>query len=325
MVIMAEGYKDGMRASPDLKPERRSPQVRKVLMRIPLVHMLAAPLALAACAPQIASGGAEMPASALAAAEIAGLPRVNENLLVSSEWLAGHLNDPDLVLLHVAPNRTAYDQGHIPGARFLPVSAILTEHEGNINELPSVERLDSVFEAVGVSDNSRVVIYGPSLPAARAFFTLDYLGHGDRVALLDGGIEAWRTGGRPVTTEVASITRGSFTPRPQPQRVVDASWVNAHLRDPGIARAGHIPGARNIFWEDLLVSRADPRLRDVPSLQARLREAGVNLGDTVVAYCRSGMQASMAYFVARYLGYETRMYDGSFLDWSRRPSLPVER
>jgi thiosulfate/3-mercaptopyruvate sulfurtransferase len=314
-------------------------------MKINLFRMVAAPLALAACAPQTASEGAVMPVPVFAAGEPAGLPQVNANLLVSSEWLAGHLNDPDLVLLHVAPNRTAYDQGHIPGARFLPVSAILTEHEGNINELPPVERLDSVFEAVGVSDHSRIVIYGPSLSAARAFFTLDYLGHGDRAALLNGSIEAWRAGGRAVNTEVASIRRGSFTPRPQAQRVVDANWVSAQLRNPrvalidarpgaqftgveageGIARPGHIPGARNVFWEDLLVSRADPRLRDIPSLQSRLREAGVNPGDTVVAYCRSGMQASMAYFVARYLGYETRMYDGSFLDWSRRTSLPVER
>ncbi|CAN5666502.1 sulfurtransferase [soil metagenome] len=314
-------------------------------MKVPLVRMLFTPLAIAACAPQLSSDRAAMSPEAPLVARTAEAPQINEHMLVSAEWLAAHLGDPDLVVLHVAPNRTSYDQGHIPGARFLPVSAILTEKDGNVNELPPFPQLDSVFESVGVSDNSRVVIYGPSLAAARTFFTLDYLGRGDRAALLDGNIETWKAGGRSVSTEAPRITPGSFTPRPQPERVVDADWVNRHLRDPsivlidarpgaqftgaepgdGIARPGHIPGARNIFWENLLVSREEPRLKELPALQVLLREAGANPGDTVVAYCRSGMQASFAYFVARYLGYETRMYDGSFLDWSRRTSLPVER
>ena len=316
-------------------------------MRNPLlVGLSATTIALVACAPRhVASGRAEMSAAATPSVEGVSVPRVNQNLLVSAGWLAAHLNDRDLVLLHVAPNRTAYDEGHLPGARFLPTSSILTDQNGDSNELPPVERLDSVFEAVGVSDNSRIVVYGPSLAAARAFFTLDYLGHGGRVALLDGSVEAWKAGGRSLTAEVPRIARGNFTPRPQPERVGDAGWVSARLGNPrislidarpraqftgaepgdGVARPGHIPGAANLFWEDLFLSREDPRLKDLQTLHTLFRQAGVNHGDTVVAYCRSGMQASFAYFVARYLGYETRMYDGSFLDWSRRTNLPVER
>ncbi|NIQ54333.1 MAG: sulfurtransferase, partial [Gammaproteobacteria bacterium] len=75
----------------------------------------------------------------------------------------------------------------------------------------------------------------------------------------------------------------------------------------------------------LIRSTAQPALRDPESLRARFREAGVDDGDTVVTYCRTGMQSSFAYFVARYLGYDTRLYDGSFMDWSRRGELPVER
>src|SRR5690606_36808336 len=90
-----------------------------------------------------------------------------------------------------------------------------------------------------------------------------------------------------------------------------------------VPRAGHIPGAVNIFWERMIHSAAEPRLRDVESLRALFREAGIEPGDTVVAYCRTGMQASYAYFVSRVLGYETRLYDGSFMDWSRREALPV--
>src|SRR3712207_6400249 len=107
-------------------------------------------------------------------------------------------SDPGTVILHVGRNRADYDAGHIPGARWVPLSSIVTERNGVPNELPSVEALDAVFEAAGVSDGSRVVVYGDmgGLSAGRAFFTLDYLGLPP--AVLDGGLEAWRAAGRPV-------------------------------------------------------------------------------------------------------------------------------
>ena len=270
-------------------------------------------------------------------------PRAESALLVSTGWLAEHLDDPGVVVLHVGSDRAGYDRGHIPGARFLPLDAIIVERDGNINELPPVAHLDSVFESLGVSDGTRVVVYGPPLAAARAFFTLDYLGHGDRTALLDGGIEAWAAEDRPLSTESPVTVPGSFTPRPRPELVVTAGWIKERLGDPyialldarpedqfsgatpgaGVPRPGHIPGAVNIFWERMIQSTDEPRLRDVAALRALFREAGIEPGDTVVAYCRTGMQASYAYFVSRVLGYETRLYDGSFMDWSRREALPV--
>lgn len=280
-----------------------------------------------------------------AAAEPAG--RVNAHLLVSPDWVERHLSAHGLVLLHVGADRSAFEAGHLPGARFLPVGALLTSGGGVLNELPPVATLDSVFESLGVGDNGRIVVYGPPLAAARTFFTLDYLGHGERVALLDGGLEHWKAGGRPVTGATAAHARADFTPRPRHDVVVDAAWVADHLPDPGVVlldarpaaqfsgaepgdgvtRPGHIPGAANLFWERLLVSVEDPRLQDVPTLRKLFADAGAGASpsDTVVAYCRTGMQASYAYFVARYLGYPARMYDGSFVDWSRHAELPVER
>lgn len=294
---------------------------------------------LAACAP--ADDSRQTPRDAAATAESA----VRFELLISADWLARNLDDPGVVILHVAPNRSAYDEGHIPGARFLPLGAILAERDGNINELPPVEHLDSVFESVGVSDDTRVILYGPPLAAARTFFTLDYLGHGDRTALLDGGLEVWKAEGREVTTEPMRPTKGNFNPRPRPELVVDAAWVAQHLDNDDVAlidarpeaqytgaeaggdvvRPGHIPGARNLFWEQLIQSPSHPTLQDPATLYALFRDAGAEPGDTVVTYCRTGVQASFAYFVARYLGFETRLYDGSFIDWSRRGDLPVAR
>lgn len=300
-------------------------------------------LGLVACRPAADEGEGEAPSAPpveAAAPAAAG----ESGLLTTSESLAARLEDPGVVVLHVGADRAEYDRGHLPGARFLPMSAITRETAGNPNELPPVAQLDSVFEALGVSDDSRVVIYGAPLPAARAFFTLDYLGHGERASLLDGGIAAWTEAGQQLSTDTAASARGSFTPRPRPERAVDAAWVNEHRTDDAIAlvdarplaqftgeepgegvqRPGHIPGAANLFWEETIESTDRPALRDVEALRAMFEEAGASPGDTVVTYCRTGMQASFAYFVARYLGYETKMYDPSFIDWSRRTELPVE-
>lgn len=316
-------------------------------MSVKTILLSAGALWLSSCSPagEELDSGRESAAAPENLEQAAAAPAVQSDLLVSTEWLSDHLDEPGLVLLHVGSDRTVYDRGHIPGARFLPVGAILTERDGVANELPAVAHLDSVFESVGVSDDARVIVYGAPLAAARAFFTLDYLGHGDRTALLDGGLESWAAESRALSTEAPRAVRGSFTPSPRPERAVDAQWVNEHRSDPavalldvrppaqftgaeaggGVARPGHIPGAENLFWEETLRSAEHPVLKDPEALRGMFRAAGVESGDTVVTYCRTGMQSSFAYFVSRYLGYETRLYDGSFMDWSRRDELPVER
>lgn len=264
---------------------------------------------------------------------------------VSAESLAAERTDSAVVVLHVARDRPGYDAGHIAGAGFLPLGAIVAERDGVPNELPEPAALDSVFESLGVTDDTRVVLYGEPLLAARAWFTLDYLGHGDRATVLDGGLAAWRAAGQAVTIDAPPVVTpaGRFTPRVRPEVVVDAAWVAARLEAPGVAildarpadeysgakagdgvpRPGHVPGAANLFWKETIVSDADPRLVDSARLGALFREAGAAPGDTVAVYCRTGVQASHLYLVARSLGYEVRMYDASYIDWSRRTQLPV--
>jgi thiosulfate/3-mercaptopyruvate sulfurtransferase len=270
--------------------------------------------------------------------------RISHPLLVPTDWLASRLNDPAVVVLQVGRDEAEYRAGHIPGARFVPLGSIVVERDGILNELPETDALQGVFAEAGVSDASHVVLYGDlgGLAAARAFFTLDYLGH-MRVSLLDGGLERWKAEQRQLSTEAPAVQRGTFSPLPRADRVVSAGWVRQHLDDPTLVlidarppaqftgedatglRPGHIPGARNIFWRSALLSDDDPRLKDLPELRAMFAAAGAAPGRTVVAYCRTGVQASHTYFVARYLGYDVVLYDGSFIDWSRRSELPVER
>jgi len=258
-------------------------------------------------------------------------------MLVSTEWLAERLNDPSLVILHTGSAKD-YQAGHIPGARLVTLADIsVTGERGLRLELPPVETLRQAFGRLGVSDASRIVVYAGNDPiqsATRVWFTLDYLGLGGRAGLLDGGLAAWRTEGRPLSTEAPRVEPAVFTARPRRDVVADAGWLRERLgrvtvldartpefysgADPGgMPRAGHIPGARNVPFNTLW--NADRKWKPAAELRAMFGPA-----KAVVTYCHIGQQATALYFAARILGLEVRLYDGSFQDWSSRPELPVE-
>lgn len=272
----------------------------------------------------------------------------DEPMLVNAEWLAKHIDDKNLALLHVG-DKKEYDAGHIPGAQLILRTDFSTPPgEGKlILQLPPVEQLKASFEKFGVSDNSRIVIYfgagGWITPAARVYFTLDYLGLGGKTSLLDGGAEEWKKLGKALTTEVKTVAPGKFTPRPNADLVAEAAWLKENLNTPKIAvidsrlpnfysgkdsagmpRAGHLPGAKNLPFTTLAVSDTDLKLKDLAALQKLYQEAGADKGKTVVTYCHIGQQASLGYFVAKMLGFNARLYDGSFDEWSRNESWPIE-
>jgi thiosulfate/3-mercaptopyruvate sulfurtransferase len=303
------------------------------VIRRPFPLLLAAAVLLASPAASRASIGTLVPASA-------------EALLVDVAWLAEHIDDPQVVLLHVG-ERGEYDREHLPGARFVTQSDLaLAREEGEgalYLELPPADVLRRTLEGLGISDDSRVVVYYGNdwvSPATRVVFSLDYAGLGGRTSLLNGGMKAWKRAGKPVTAARPAIRRGRLTPAPTRPIVVDAEWVRAHAADPGNRlidarapifydgpphadqRAGHIPGARNLPFSE--VADDSVLLRSPVEMRALFAAAGVQPGDTVVAYCHIGQQATAVLFAARTLGHPVRLYDGSFQDWSRRAELPVE-
>ena len=278
----------------------------------------------------------------LAVAALAGAA-TRPDMLVTTDWLAQHQSDAKIVILHVAANRTAYDVGHIPGARFVGLPQLVVNGNGVLNELPPVADLKKVLEAAGVSDDSRIILYGDAsvLPATRAYFTLDYLGHGDQAALLDGGLEKWRAEGRPLTKDATPAAAGHFTPHPKPELVVQIDEVKQLSAKPASSRSAvlldarpaadfkgekgeHIPGAVNQFWMENQTTHENQALKTDADLLALYQKLGVTPDKPVVTYCHSGMQATQAYFTLKHLGYDVRLYDGSMSEWTAK-GAPVEK
>jgi thiosulfate/3-mercaptopyruvate sulfurtransferase len=268
------------------------------------------------------------------------------DLLVSGEWLAARLQDPTVVVLHVG-TQANYDAGHIPGARFVALAPLQPTRGGIPLMLAEPAVLREAFEAAGVSAQSHVVVTGDGIvQAARGFFMLEYLGH-PRVSLLDGSKPGWAADGRALSTQrAAPPTRASLTTTLRADRLATLDWVRQNMQRDGIVlvdarskadyageveptatipRPGHIPGAHNVFWQDLVASTAVPRLKDVTALRTLYAATGAGPRSTIVAYCFSGMLSSIGYFVARYLGYDVKLYDGSMFEWSPRTELPVAR
>jgi thiosulfate/3-mercaptopyruvate sulfurtransferase len=244
-----------------------------------------------------------------------------------------------VVVLHVASSRGEYDAGHVPGARYLPFTLVGPALNGLTLQVPEVGAIDSLLESVGVNDDQRVILYGQPLQVARTFMTMEHVGLRGKVSVLDGSIDTWRESGRVVSMESVTPRPGKFTPR-LANNVADVAWIQANSASKGVAlldarapefylgfsagampRAGHIPNARNIPYSSLTGELS--QFRDEGKVRRLFEAAGVAKGDTVVTYCHIGLQASLLYFTARRLGYEAKVYDGSFEEWSKKPELPI--
>ncbi len=266
---------------------------------------------------------------------------VSSSLVVNAPALAARLKEDNTVVIQTGQNREAYEKGHIPGARFIAPHAFVVERGGLETELPSVDALQENLESLGISDDTPIVIAGDPLWAARLFFTLDYMGHGNHAAILDGGVEGWAEAGFPISTTTPIVSKGHLTVRPNPAVVAHTEDIVAQRENGtiqlldarteeefdgrrsgrGITRAGHIPGAVLLNWTEVLTDTGHFKDRD--SLAHIFEAAGVQEDRELVSYCRVGHRASMLYFIARWLGRPVRLYDGSYQAWSQGSTHPI--
>ena len=281
----------------------------------------------------------------------------NDSLLVTPAWVAARLDSvaagarrgraPDVVVVQVGSDRGVWRAGHVPGAAFVLAGEVSETVDSVPSELPPRGVIVRTFAAAGVHDRARVVLYGEAMPVARAALALAAIGH-TRVSLLDGGLARWRAEGRPTATNEERPHRRPLTVRPMPPGlVVDADWVRARTAD-GTATIldvrtadeyagagprrndseGHIPGALHLDWTALLApgGRDDLVFRPRTELDSLFRARGLAPGagkPTVGVYCTVGQRAAVGWLAARLLGYDARLYDGSYVDWVAR-RLPLE-
>jgi thiosulfate/3-mercaptopyruvate sulfurtransferase len=265
-------------------------------------------------------------------------------MVVSTGWLASHLRDPKLVVLAVG-DKAAYDHAHIPGAAFLAYQNLSSRLSPLTLELPPMNELAETFGALGVGNDSRIVVYigggGRPIQATRTYLTLDAMGLGAQASILDGGIDTWQSEGRATSSEAPAIKRATLSPCAQSDVIVDSAYVSSNLRHRGVdivdarapefytgestatgKRTGHIPGAVNLPFSTFV--DAQGKLLPAATLRQMFQAAGIQKGDRVVSYCHIGLQATMVYFTARYLGFDARLYDGSWEDWSAHTELAAE-
>ncbi len=265
-----------------------------------------------------------------------GAPR--PELLISGARLAERLAEPDLTIIAVGGEPSGYEAGHLPGARFLAVSAVAAPRDGQRNEFPPAEAMVAALRGIGLGNAGPIVVYGEDIgvQAARLFVALDYLGAGDRVALLDGGLALWRAEGRPLSTTAPRVEPGTFSARLRPellasrQAMLDLAQTTppgtriVDARTPTQYGSGHVPSAVVVPLGSVVPSAERPALRPIAELEQLYAAAGIGPSDVTYHVCNSGMQASLGYFIARYLGHEARLYDGSMGDWVAA-GLPVEK
>lgn len=278
----------------------------------------------------------------LAALALLAQSAASPGMLVAAADLAAILADPSVVVVAVGNQPAEFAAGHIPGARFVRYADIAIDIDGIQSELPPVDRLRQVLAAAGITDRSRVIIYGSPIAATRMFFTLDYFGHA-HARVLNGGLPAWKAAGGAIETGAARVPAATaqLTPQVRAERVVSADWITERLSTSkmtlldarpddeftgadhgmnGMHVKGHLPDAQQLSWTTLLDSSG--KFLPDRELRRKYEAIGAVNGTPLVSYCLVGMRASVTYFVARHLGYDARLYDGSIVDWTRR-KLPA--
>lgn len=268
---------------------------------------------------------------------------------ITADWLIEHINDENLVIVDCRADlfdkdygRRKYEEGHIKGASFIDVKKELAsepkEHGGR-SPLPELEDLKEVLERVGISNNKIIVAYDEALLAGaeRFWWMLKFLGH-ERVYILNGGINAWNELKYPLVQDIPAVERGKIIISPREDIRVDVNYVRNNLGKEGFIvvdsraperykgevepidpKAGHIPGAKNYHWKDVLDEKG--RFKSKEELKEIFEE--LKKYDEIVLQCGSGIDACGNFAAMDEIGFKPKLYVGSWSDWVSYEDNPI--
>lgn len=279
---------------------------------------------------------------------ISAYSQENERPIVSVDWLKNNLERKDVVLLHLS-SPEEFEKEHIPGAAFISRSEYIvnSEDQTEVYDLPSVEKLTELFQSKGINEDDIIILYvGNSWvsPLTRIYFTLDYLGYSDQTYILDGGLALWKHEEGSLSSGIPEVEKGNFTPKSIKDLVVDLDFVKENYQGNSfniadarasvfyegiqavMGRKGHIPGAKTLPYTSMMSEgpNGSYKLLSNEDLQSIFDEQGLEKETPLILYCHIGQQATLVYLSAKTLGYDVRLFDGSFHEWGASEENLVE-
>jgi thiosulfate/3-mercaptopyruvate sulfurtransferase len=267
------------------------------------------------------------------------------DVLVDTQWVAGHLEDPTVRLIDVSGQQEDYQAGHLPGAVYVNVVDDLTHPDDPVrSQILTQEALSALLSRLGVHNDDTVVFYDNTnnLFAASAYWALKYYQHAD-VRVYNGGVKKWLADGQQLTGETPTVTPGEYVAKEADlairttadyvlEHIDDANTLLCDVRSPDeysgadvrSARGGHIPGAINVEWTNAV--NDDGTFKDAATLNDLYTRAGFARDKEIITYCQTGIRGAHTWFVLHeLLGFpDVRNYDGSWEEYGNRDDVPIE-
>lgn len=268
-------------------------------------------------------------------------------LIIQADQLAHQLDNPDLLLVAVC-SEAVFETGHIPGSKLIKPSELICGVKPAVGKIPSEQALSDLFSRIGLAGTSHVVVYDDEGGgwAGRLIWTLDVIGH-KNYSVIDGGLVAWRDSNLSLET-VSSPRADAQSAEKQYKAVIDSSQIipigqvieqisqedvvvwDARAKEEyeGIKitalRNGHIPGAVNLDWLDLMDKNNSLRLKPLTHISKQLMEIGIDESKTIITHCQTHHRSGLTYLVGKALGFNISAYDGSWSEWGNHPNTPIE-